>query len=749
MAPPRLPSVDETSKRPIQPRSGGRAATGTGASGTGATHTGATAAGSSRTGSTGTGSTSTAPIRTGPTKTRTGAPRKPPGKWWVRALRKTLFWGLLTSLVITTVVFVGSVIVYSRLPSPVPNDFAQAQALTVYYADGTHVMGRLGLANREDVDIDTLHDWVPHAVVAAEDRTFYTNPGLDLMGMTRAMVKTIVTGHRQGGSTITQQYVERYYVGRTTTDLMGKWREALLALKIDREQDKNLILENYLNTIYFGRGAYGIQAAAREYYGKPASELTLSEAAMLAGIIPAPSAWDPRNDHDQAVYRWNYVLDGMVQLGYLTAADRLRLDFPEPIPYQNEDVFAGTQGYILRAAIDEAIAEMNVSAEDIEMRGYSIITTIDWATQDAAQKAAESIPTDHSPNLHVAIVTLDPTTGAITSMYGGADYLTRQQNAVTQDIAQAGSTFKPFALVAALEGGMALESEYNGDSPKVIEGFQRPVQNFGGESFGQINLIDATAHSVNTVYAQLARDVGPENVVTAAETAGLPKDTAGLEANPANVLGTASPHPLDMAAAYATFASGGYHRDPYLVSQVLGADGLVKYLHVDQADRVFPGAVMAEVTYALQQVVNYGTGSYAHRIGRPIAGKTGTSSDNKSAWFIGFTPQVVGVVALYQVGEDGSAEDITPFGGFRQITGGTIPVQVWTTMMEPVLAGLVVEDFPPRSFIGTAIIPSPSPTPSASPSASPSPSPTPSPSGPVVSPSPTPVGPTPSPTPSA
>jgi len=692
-----------------------------------------------RTGQIGVGQTGPGQTRTGVTATNTkvGKPPEPPRPTWLRWLRKIGFWGTLGFLFLVTVVFVGSIIVYLRTPIPLPDDFAQAQASIIYYSDGETEMGRLGVANRENVDIEILPEWVPQAVVAAEDRTFYTNPGVDFAGMVRAMVKTVFTGHKQGGSTITQQYVERYYVGETTTDLMGKWKEALLALKIDREQDKDAILENYLNTVYLGRGAYGIQAAAREYYDKPASELSLSEAAMLAGILPAPSSWDPRNDHDQAVARWNYVLDGMVGLGYLDPADRLRLDFPEPIEYVNDDVYAGPNGYILKAAIQEVADEAGISIEEIEMRGYRIITTIDAPTQGAAVAAAQSMATDHSPNLRVAIVTLDPATGAITSMYGGADYLTVQRNAVTQDIAQAGSTFKPFALVSALESGMALESEYNGDSPQVVEGFTRPVKNFGNQSFGQIDLIHATANSVNTVYVQVARDVGPSKVVDAAIRAGVPEDTAGLEANPANVLGTASPHPLDMASAYATFASGGFHREPFLVSSVYRADNTVAYEHVSVSEQVFSSAVMAEVTFALQKVVVYGSGKYANSLGRPIAGKTGTSTDNQSAWFIGFTPQVVGAVALYQVGEDGSVETITPFGGFKQITGGSIPVRVWTTMMESILAGLPIEQFPPRSYIGEAIIPGPSSSPSPSPSPSPTPSATPSPT-PVVTPNPTP-----------
>ena len=631
-------------------------------------------------------------------------------------------------------------IAYARIPIPAPNDFAQAQASRFYYADGTHEMGRIGLANRESVAITDLPVYVPQAVVSAEDRTFYSNPGIDFMGTARALFKTVVLGHRQGGSSITQQYVERYYVGKTTTDLFGKTKEALLALKIDQQQDKSRILENYMNTIYFGRGAYGIQAAAREYFGVDAKSITLSQAAMLAGIIPAPSAWDPRVDPVQAEARWNYVLDGMVGEGWLTPSDRLRLTFPETIEYRKNDTFGGPQGYLLRQAIVEVAKQTGLSQDDVETGGYTIVTSIDWDTQKAAEAAAATLPDGHSPNLRLAIVTIDPKTGGITSMYGGADYIQIQRNAVTQDVAQAGSTFKPFALIAGLEKGIALESVYSGRSPQAVPGFKKPVKNFANENFGNITLITATEHSVNTVFAQLTHDVGPDKVVDVAVRAGLPKDTAGLEANPANVLGTASPHPLDMASAYATIAAQGVHRDPFLVASVTDPTGHVVYHHEVAEKRVFSEAVMADTTFAMQQVVLHGSGGYAAKLGRPIAGKTGTSTDNKSAWFIGFTPQIVGAVAVYQVGDDGSVEAITPFGGFRQVTGGSIPCRIWTAMMGKVLAGLPVEKFPARSYVGKAIVPSPSVTPSSTPTSTPS-------ATPSTTPSSTPSSaPTPSPT---
>ncbi len=669
----------------------------------------------------------------------------PPWKYWLRRIGVgALIAGLATALTGFIVLFAR----YQSLQVPNASDVALIQSSTIYYADGTTVIGRLGEADRTIVSIDTLPDYVPNAFVAAEDRSFYTNPGVDAGGTARALFNTVVLGRKQGGSTITQQYVERYYVGATTTDIRGKIDEALLALKIDTQQSKREVLGNYINTVYFGRGAYGIEAAARKYYGKSAADLTASEAALLAGLLPAPSRWDPRLDPNQAESRWNYVLDGMVDLGYVTDAQRRLMTFPETIAYNNSDVYGGSKGYLLRSALDEVEARTGITQEEVETRGLSIVTTFDPATQQAIEAAVAQMPEDAAPNLRVAAITMNPQTGAVTGMYGGADYLEIQRNAATQDIAQAGSTFKPFALVAALEDGIALDSVYNGDNRKAVPGFDSPVRNFGGANFGDINLVQATAYSVNTVYAQLNMEVGPDKTRAVAVRAGIPENTAGLETNPSNVLGSASPRAIDLASAYSTYAQGGLRTDPFMVSQVTLATGELYYEYAPVQERVFQADVMADATYAMQQVVNFssGSGHFASELGRPVAGKTGTSSDNRSAWFVGFTPQQVGVVGMYQVGPNGEAEQITPFGGFNEITGGSMPVRIWTWMMGPILQDLPVVEFPPRANVGTANTPSPSasstptPTPKPSPSASPTPSPPPRPTKvptPTTTPAPT------------
>ncbi|MFV0286633.1 MAG: transglycosylase domain-containing protein [Demequina sp.] len=651
-----------------------------------------------------------------------GDPQEPLG--WKGWLKRISLWILLAILAVTIIGIVALVIVYMRIEVPEPDDFAQAQSSVFYYADGETELGRLGVADRESVSISTLPDYVGQAFVAAEDRTFYTNPGINIPGMVKALWDTVVLDQPRGGSSITQQYVERYYVGETTTSIQGKIKETLLAVKIDQEQTKDEVLENYLNTIYLGRGAYGIEAAAREYYDKHAADLTLSEAAMLAGIVPAPSAWDPKENHDKAEQRWNYVLDGMVDADFISQTDRDAVtEFPEPIEYSNQDVFAGPEGYILSTALDEVEAETGISRDEIESQGYRVTTTIIPAHQESTEAAVAEMPDDHADNLEAAAVTIDATTGAITSMYGGADYLERQRNAVTQDVAQAGSTFKPFALVSALEQGIGLESRYLANNEMEFDGFDQPVRNFGGRSYGYVDLIEATQDSINTAYVGLNEDVTPQATMETAIRAGLPEDTLGLEANLSNVLGTASPHTLDMATAYATFATGGVKHDSYIIASVTDKDGETVYKPNTEGERVFSEDVMADTTYAMQQVVLYGSGYTANQLDRPIAGKTGTSNDNRSAWFVAFTPQIVGAVSLYQVGEDGSVEEIDPFGGYTQITGSTVPADVWTAMMGPILEDYDVVEFPERADVGetkNAWTPAPDPEPSATPSATPS-----------------------------
>lgn len=592
------------------------------------------------------------------------------------------------------------VVLYATTEVPNPDDFARAQASTVYFADGTTEMGTFSEQNRVIVGDDAIPEHVKQAVVAAEDRTFYENPGINPVGIVRALWNNVRGGQQQGGSSITQQYAERYYLGETVRDYRGKLKEAILAIKLDRLEDKDEILVNYLNTIYWGRGSYGIETAAQSYFGVSASELTVEQAALLAGIIPSPNNWDPRVSPEDAERRFRYVVDGMVTTGALEASEAASLQMPETIEQTRTNTLGGPNGYILAEVRKEIVNNSAITDEQLDRAGLRIVTTIDPEMQAAAVATMQAMPEDTPEYVRRALVTLEPGTGAIRAMFGGDDYVERQFNDATQATMQAGSTFKPFTLVGYLEEGGSLKSVYRGPSPMELTPDWSP-RNFGNQSYGSITVAAATANSVNTVYGQMNLEIGPEKTVDVAVRAGVPEDTAGLQPPTlANVLGTASPTPLAMASAFNTFAAQGVRATPYLVETVeYLSDGAIAYQGKREPERVFEEDVMADTTYALTRVVEEGSGTKAKALGRPVAGKTGTSQENVSAWFIGYTPQLTTAVAVFGADEDGTVP-MEPFGGYREITGSSVPLDLWTEYMEVATEGMEVVDFPARADVG-------------------------------------------------
>jgi len=625
-----------------------------------------------------------------------------------------------------------------------------AQTSTVYYAnndDGSRgdVMGTYAVQKRTIVDYDTLPAYVGQSVVAGEDRSFFeSNAGISLTGMARAFLHNATSsdGTTQGGSTLTQQYVERYYVDKTTTDYVGKAREALMAIKIARTESKDEILGRYLNTIYFGRDSYGIQAAAQAYFGVDAKDLTVAQSALLAAVIPSPNNWDPAVDAAKAEQRWNIILDGMQEEGWVTAAQRAELTFPETVEYKRSELYRGTQGYLLTMVEKElAAGPLQLTKDELMRGGYSIVTTIKKPVQKDMTSTASDfykgklVESDSKENstpdkrTKVAMASVDPDTGAIVALYGGADFLKDQINRATADAIQAGSTFKPFTLIAGLENGKSLNTRYAGYTPQTFPEWDngtKKVSNFGDEQFGYIDLVTATAQSVNTVYAQLNIDVGADKTVDVADRAGV---TTTIPDVVSNVLGTATVHPLDMASAYATIAAGGIYHAPYIVASVENSTGTTALTGGSEGKRVFDQDVIADATYAMTKVVEQGSGKdWVKPLGRPIAGKTGTTQDNRAAWFVGFTPQIATAVAMSQVGEDGKAQvTISPIGyrfGTRiplaQVTGATLPAQIWSTAMGKVFElddYTTIEEFPDRANVGAK--PTSRPTTSATPKPTP------------------------------
>jgi membrane peptidoglycan carboxypeptidase len=619
-------------------------------------------------------------------------------------------WKLLAAICLSgiIVIIIGLFAAYQAISLPPPDQAALAQTSVVYYGGGKSVIGKLSTENRQSVSLSQVPVPVRQAVLAAEDRTFYTNSGVDPKSIVRAVVADVKGGNTQGGSTITQQYVKNVYNQRSET-YTRKFKEFFQALKINKQVDKDQILERYLNTIYLGRGAYGIQAASQAYFGKDVSKLTVSQGAFLAGLINAPSAADPRDgaaEKARATFRWTTVLDAMVKYRWLNAADRAKLTaLPKTVAEPKSASQKGQTGYLMEMATAEAAKDLGIPVDQLSSGGYKIVTTFDRSLVAQAVKSVDDkIPSSAPKNLRVGLVSLDPTTGAVKAIYGGTG-VNKQLNQATRDTAQAGSTFKAFTLAAALEQGVSLKQVFNGASPLHIKGYPQGFTNFGNEQAGYVNLLTATAQSVNTVFLRLNEQIGAAKTEEAALAAGVPK-AANVQDNLTNVLGTANPHTIDMASAYGTFANDGVHNDPYVVSSITDIQtGKQLYVTHPQGKRAFDKDVISDLDQALQQpIIGPGaTGGYARSVDRPVAGKTGTSSNSNGAWFVGYTPnQLVTAVSMhyFKIGTKGKNKGkvivtgIPSIGGVSNITGGTYPAEIWTEYMKVALDGQPVKQFP-------------------------------------------------------
>ena len=588
---------------------------------------------------------------------------------------------------------------YFTVSVPDPNAFVNSQSTIIQYSNGEEI-GRIGSENRQIVPLAKIPMNVRHAVLAAEDRSFYSNRAFSITGIARAVINNLRGGSLQGGSTITQQYAKTAFLSPERT-IQRKIKELVIAIKLENQLSKDQIFESYLNTIYFGRGSYGVQTAAQQYFNRNVDQLTNAQAIVISCILRSPGFYDPsysKENEERLTNRFDYVVKGMIEAEWLSEEDAAKLKFPTIAPRVTSGSLSGPKGHIIEA-VSKELKSLGFTEEQLLVGGLVIKTTIDQKAQTAAVDAINKLtPTKVPENLHIALVAIRPGTGEVVAMYGGADYLKRQLNDATQAIALAGSTFKSFALVAALEAGIPLTSMWNGDSPQIFDDLGKPyeVGNYGNEGWGQVDLLFATKHSINTVYVPLGQKAGLDNVVSAARRAGIP-ETVAMMPTPSVALGPASPHVIDVANAYATFAAQGIKSKPYLVTSVLGSNKGVLYEGRAQTEEVFSKEVMADLTYALKSVVNGGTGAAALALGRPAAGKTGTSQSNASAWFSGYTPQLAASVSFFR---DDATQTLNGIGGLTSVTGGSFPARIWTAFMKGALKGEPVMDFPAPSNIG-------------------------------------------------
>jgi membrane peptidoglycan carboxypeptidase len=588
---------------------------------------------------------------------------------------------------------------YFTVSIPDANAFVNSQSTIIQYSNGEEI-GRVGSENRQIVPLAKIPMNVRNAVLAAEDRSFYSNRAFSITGIARAVINNLRGGSLQGGSTITQQYAKTAFLTPERT-IQRKIRELVIAIKLENQLSKDQIFESYLNTIYFGRGSYGVQTASQQYFNRNVDQLTNAQAIVISCILRSPGFYDPsysKENEERLTARFDYVLKGMVEAKTLTPEDAAKIKFPTIAPRVTSGSLSGPKGHIIEA-VSKELKSLGFTEEQLQVGGLTIKTTIDQRAQTAAVDAINKLtPTKVPENLHIALAAIRPGTGEIVAMYGGADYLKRQLNDATQSIALAGSTFKPFALIAALEAGIPLTSMWNGDSPQTFDDLGKPyeVGNYGNEGWGQVDLLFATKHSINTVYVPLGQKAGLENVVSAARRAGIPESVAMMP-TPSVALGPASPRVIDVTNAYATFAAQGIKSKPYLVTSVIGSNKGVLYEGKAQTEEVFSKEVMADLTYALKSVVNGGTGAAALALGRPAAGKTGTSQSNASAWFSGYTPQLAATVSFFR---DDATQTLNGIGGLTSVTGGSFPARIWTAFMKGALKGEPVMDFPAPSNIG-------------------------------------------------
>jgi penicillin-binding protein 1A len=567
----------------------------------------------------------------------------------------------------------------------------------VYASDGKSVLAVLrGSESRVLVSYDEISPWMKHAIVAIEDRRFWDHNGIDLRGIARAALADVQEKQVvQGGSTIVQQFVKNAYL-KDERSFARKVREAALAWQLSQHWSKPRILTAYLNTIYFGNGAYGVQQAAKVYFGKDAAGLTLPEAALLAGIPADPSSYDPVERPESARARRAVVLRAMVEQGTITASE-FRAANREPLPDADDVRLPGTQGpapyftnYVKQQLIDSQDPEFG--PRKVFGGGLRIRTTIDLGLQEVARKSVWSILRDpEGPS--AALVAIDPATGNVLSMVGGRNFSQSQFNLAAQSRRQPGSAFKPFVLAAALEGGISPATHFVSRRVTIQLGDRVWMpSNYDHTYLGDISLVDATVHSDNTVFAQLTQLVGPRAVVRAAQRLGV---TSRLNAYFSIGLGAQAVNPLELARAYAAFANGGYRIDtrtfgnrPRVVDEVRRSSGEV-VLRNDQVSRqVISPRTAAWVNTLLQEVLRRGTGHRAALAAWPAAGKTGTTENYGDAWFVGYTPQLVTAVWVGYPTE--LRPMLTEFEG-EPVSGSTLPALIWKRFMERALPYLEKE----------------------------------------------------------
>lgn len=624
---------------------------------------------------------------------------------------------------------------YSVAHVPSPDTLVTNQTATILYSDGS-VMATVGAENRTNVPLSKVPQHVRDAVIAAEDRGFYSDPGISVKGTLRAGVNDVRGGSTQGGSGITQQYVKNAYLSSDQT-LSRKLRELAIALKLSREFSKDQILEYYLNTIYFGRATYGIEAASHAYFGVSVDKVNVAQGALLAAVIKSPSYYEPAVNPKQAKSRWHYVVDGMVTTKKLPEAQAVKLVFPKTKPVRDggSQAVTGPTAHIVQQVKQELELRDGISEAALNTKGLRIQTTIDRRAQRSAESAISKVYSDLpsvQANLRKALVAVNPANGGVLAYYGGPNS-SKQQLDYAQAWRPPGSTFKPYVTATALTQNIreikpaySIQSIFDGASPQTIDG-QVFENDPSDPTSGHYSLVEATTLSLNTVFGKLTSLVKAENVVATAHAMGIPEKQTATGPNPgAKTLirnGTADNYvgignypvrPIDQAIGFATFAGGGVRHDSYFVQQVTDAKNAVLYEHKDTGKRVLDPKVANDTSLAMQQVAS--RSGIAPSDGRDVAAKTGTvgifkdgrgTEDASDGWTVGYTPQVS---AASWVGSD-KVEPIFDSDGNPEY-GRDMAGRTWQAFMDAYLQGQPSLQLPDQQLIteGSNLKPKPVPS---------------------------------------
>jgi membrane peptidoglycan carboxypeptidase len=678
-------------------------------------------------------STSQRPSRGGKHASRTRKPpqrqgaKKPaqatPGKAWSagqpngkrarprkRGFFRRYWWAFVATPLVLILALVAT-LMYAYAHIQLPNTPPPARTTFIYDRFGNKIGELHGAFNRTEIPLSQMPKVLQDAVIDTEDKSYYHHGGISVSGIVRAAWQDLLHHSAvQGGSTITQQYVKNVYTNGERS-IFRKVKEALYAIKLEHKFSKDEILEKYLNTIYFGHGAYGVEAASQTYFHHSARKDDALEAATLAGMIASPGRFDPVEHAAAAKARRNYVLQQMVQQGHLGASEAARLE-AKPVavfrdPNRTRQNFAYFMDYTRQWLLHKYGDELTYAG------GLRVTTSLDRRVQHAAETAvADHLPAKSDPS--AALVAIDPRTGQIRAMVGGPDFdqLTNNENlAVAPSRRQAGSAFKPFTLAAAMKQKFSLNSYWEGPSQITIPdrrcyttdpdtGKYGPwtLSNAADEESGTFSLVNATAFSVNTVFAQLvtALDKGPKDVVDTAHAMGI---ESTLRPVCSITLGTQEVSPLEMTRAYATLADRGVRHSATPISQVKSVGHSIETKPNTKGTRVLDANDADLVTYSLQRVVAYGTGTAADLSDREVAGKTGTTNSEANAWFCGYIPQLAACVWMgYHTGN----KPMHDIEGVSDVFGGTIPAAIWHDFMTQVTQELDLPavDFHSPSFVG-------------------------------------------------